>query len=177
MKVYCIRHAEAMHNTKRLINGDIQNISNLTEKGRQQAEKVAEELKNIKLDVIFTSQFHRAMQTAEIISKFHDCPVIPDKRINEPFFGKKFELKPIEFYRSERKSGKFTKKEKDGESLEEVKARVYDFIDELKGEYKSVLIVSHQDPLRFFLSYFNKISDEVAITTRIANCEPLEFEL
>lgn len=178
MKVYCLRHAEAAHNVNRLINGDLNNESHITEKGKRQAKEAALKIKNIRLDAIFTSQFPRAKETAEIIAKFQDCEIKVDKRINEPFFGKKFEMNSIEFYRSERKADKFTGKEEDGESLKEVKERVYDFIESLKDQdFNNVLIVSHQDPLRFFVSYFEGLSDQEAITTRIANCQLLEFEL
>jgi len=64
MEIYVVRHGEALE-------GDIDELRELCEKGEKQAKKVGKKLKklNINIDEIFSSPMRRAIQTAEIIAK------------------------------------------------------------------------------------------------------------
>ncbi len=74
-KYFLMRHGEAGHNVKNILDliGDPTN--HLTEKGREQVERVKP--KNI--DFVFCSPFLRSRETAEIISR----NFIPDERVRE----------------------------------------------------------------------------------------------
>lgn len=67
MNIYLTRHGETKWNLIGKIQGNLN--SDLTEKGIESAEKLADRLKNIDFDVIYTSTQKRAVDTAEIISK------------------------------------------------------------------------------------------------------------
>lgn len=64
MKIYLIRHGESIAK-KRGVGQSSE--TPLSKYGREQAENVAERLKNSKIDIIYSSTHFRAKQTAEII--------------------------------------------------------------------------------------------------------------
>ena len=85
MVIYLIRHGETDWNTKRLLQGAID--IPLNQNGIEVAEITAEALKDVPFDVIYTSPLGRAKQTAEILRRDRDIPVIEDKRLIEISFG------------------------------------------------------------------------------------------
>lgn len=66
-KIYLVRHGQSEDNANDIFGGHHDSI--LTQKGRDQAQEVAEKLKNYALDVIYSSPLKRASETAEIIAK------------------------------------------------------------------------------------------------------------
>lgn len=64
--LYLVRHGESVANKSRLHHMP---TTPLSEEGIRQAKVVAERLKNIDIDFIYSSPQERAKQTAEIISK------------------------------------------------------------------------------------------------------------
>ena len=85
MLIYIIRHGETDWNTKRLLQGatDIP----LNQNGIEVARLTAKALKDVPFDVIYTSPLSRAVQTAEIMRRDRDIPIIPDERLKEISFG------------------------------------------------------------------------------------------
>lgn len=69
MIVYLIRHAD------RLRDGERTPVSPLSEKGIRQAEAVAKRVAKLGIDVIYSSTYERAYETARIISKKLDKPI------------------------------------------------------------------------------------------------------
>jgi len=67
--VYFVRHGQTSDNVLGIIQG--QKDTQLNETGVQQASDVAEALKNIKLDLAFTSDLIRAVDTANAILDHH----------------------------------------------------------------------------------------------------------
>ena len=57
--------------------------TDLDETGIRQAECAAERLRDEKFDCIFSSDLKRAMQTAQIIARFHDLEVVPVKELRD----------------------------------------------------------------------------------------------
>jgi broad specificity phosphatase PhoE len=68
MIVYLIRHADRLKEEK-------SPKSPITEKGVAQAEAVSKRVSKLNIDVIYSSSFTRALQTAEIISKELNKPI------------------------------------------------------------------------------------------------------
>lgn len=85
MRVLIIRHGQTDWNKQRLLQGtkDIP----LNELGISQAAEARKALKKEKIDVVFCSPLIRTRQTAEVILKGRDVPVIYDERIVERRFG------------------------------------------------------------------------------------------
>ena len=85
--LFIIRHAEQLKlKEKKLANEDSQ-ISNekitLTVEGEKQAEKVSElpELNNI--EILWSSNYVRAIATAKYIAEKNNIPIYIDERLNE----------------------------------------------------------------------------------------------
>ncbi len=178
MKVYFMRHGESEYNVNHLINQDPKIKINLTEKGVEQAKGVAEKLKNEAFDIIFVSEFLRTQQTAEIVNKFHNSNIQIDKMLNEAQVG--FEGRPNTEYREAReKSGMdlFHFKIEGKESWQDVKNRMNDFLNYLKGQdYGNVLVVTHQWPVFIANDIINNLSDEESRKVNVEPCSFLEFE-
>src|SRR5437879_8293186 len=77
---YFVRHGESEGNAARVFTG--QTDSPLTERGRQQAEAVADELAGVKFDRIVSSDLSRTRDTADVIAKRHGMrvEVVPELR-------------------------------------------------------------------------------------------------
>lgn len=73
MRIYFIRHGESVARKNGLI--DQTSETPLSDQGQKQAKAVTNRLRGIKIDLIYSSTFLRAEQTAEIISKKIGVPV------------------------------------------------------------------------------------------------------
>lgn len=147
MRLILVRHAETEMNILHIL--DVQKInSSLSEKGKRQAEKVGQRLKEEKIDRIFVSDLRRTIETAEEIIKHHPgVEVSYDPLLREQNMGI-FDGKPYMEMRNERerlglKRSEFTPE--GGESMRDVQERMRKFLDKILGEYKgkTVLVVTH----------------------------------
>ena len=131
------RHGETDWNRELRIQGssDIE----LNELGRQQAQFLAQELTDVDLDAIYSSDLARARQTAEAIAATHALEVRLDRRLRERSFGswEGFTREDID----ELPPGS----RHDGESDEQVRARVLAAIEDIAAAHpgEQVLVVSH----------------------------------
>ena len=91
MKLYITRHGETMRNAEQRILGRTDDP--LSEKGKQQAAELAEKMKDIDIDLIFTSPLSRAKETAQTIADVKGMSLIVDDRLIETDFGD-FEGRP-----------------------------------------------------------------------------------
>ncbi|MBZ9572846.1 histidine phosphatase family protein [Patescibacteria group bacterium] len=122
----------------------------LTKEGREQIKEVAKKLKKQKIDLIYASDMPRTRQTAEMVSRELGAEVIFDSRLWERNMGI-YRGRPKEEYQRAfpiRKE-KFSKPPAQGESWNDVKKRVLDFMRDIdeKHKGKNILIVSHGCPL------------------------------
>ena len=170
MKLYIIRHGETDWNVKRRFQGrsDIP----LNGEGRRLAEITANALIDIPFTRIITSPLKRAVETAMIIKKDRNIPVIEDERIIEISFGEyeglccgkdgynipepafmNFFDNPLEY-----------NPPKGAESIEELRQRTAEFFEELvhnKNMQDEIILVStHGAALRGILSHIYKIGIE-----------------
>ncbi len=80
------RHGETIENIARIVQGHLP--GKLSEKGIEQARKVAYRLKDEHLDYIFSSDSTRAFDTAQEIARFHqDVPLEATEELRERYFG------------------------------------------------------------------------------------------
>ena len=175
MKVYFVRHGESNYNTINMCGGLPGEYVHLTKKGKEQAKKAAEKLKDKKIDLIITSEMHRTKQTANIINEYHNSNVETSSKINERKFGI-YEKAPISEFRNFTKKDKLRAKPKNGESFLELKERVLDFLNDLKKrKLETVLVVAHDQVLRIVYGYFNDLTDEETYKVKVKNCQIMEF--
>lgn len=87
-KLLLIRHGQSEWNAKGLWTGwtDI----GLSEKGKEEAKEIALVIKDIPVDICFTSELKRAKETLAIILEtlgYKDLEIIADKALNERNYG------------------------------------------------------------------------------------------
>ncbi len=176
MKAYFMRHGQTNYNVKDICSYKPTKKVHLTELGKEQVKKVAEELKKEDLDAIFVSHLWRTMESANIINKYHNVKIIEDKRINDRKTG--FNEKPHSEYLKAIEEDKFHIKIKDGESFQEEKARVFSFLDDLKKmHYDNVLVITHEEPIKIINGYFNNLSDEKMWEMKVPNAHLIKFDI
>jgi len=154
---WILRHGEANHIQAGILASGVEgknNTSHLTEKGKKQVEESAKKLKKQlgkkELDVIFSSPYVRAQETAKVAAKVLGAKVIVDDRLAELNAGL-FNGKSVSDYEAffTNKKEKFVKAPEGGETLADVKKRVMEFMIEMNSKYsnKNILITGHGDPL------------------------------
>jgi len=135
-------HGTTTDNEKNISSGwfDVE----LSELGVRQATELKTLVKDKHFDVVFCSDLKRAVHSAKLA--FTDTEIIQDKRLRECNYGE-YNATPTTVVEPMLEKN-ITKKFPDGESCEDVKARINDFLDCLKKNYdgKSVAIVAHKAP-------------------------------
>ena len=84
-EIYLVRHGETVDNARQVMQGQMQ--GELNEKGREQAQQVAERLATEHFDAVVASDLHRSIQTAEIIASPHGLPVRTTPLLRERDWG------------------------------------------------------------------------------------------
>lgn len=182
-KYFLLRHGEANANKEGWIasgeNGKF--VSELTDKGKKEVEDAAKKLKKEKIDLIFASSYKRTKETAQIISKETGAKVVFDDRLEEINTGiynhKKIEEFSKIFGSIEEK---FEKVPEGGESRNQVRQRIFEFIKEVDKKYdgKNILIVSHGDPLWMLEAAIAHSSYEEALKLSYPKfAKPMKIEL
>lgn len=116
----------------------------LSELGVEQTKELKEKIKDIKFDVVFCSDLKRAVDTASLV--FGDSvSIIQDTRLRECNYGK-LNGAPTSVVEPMCESECIYDKFPEGESYENVKSRVADFLEFLKKNYdgKNVAMVAHK---------------------------------
>ncbi|MDR1071172.1 MAG: histidine phosphatase family protein [Rickettsiales bacterium] len=83
---YIFRHGETDWNAERRIQGQTRDIP-LNARGVAQAKELAENMKYIPLDVIYSSPLGRALETAKIVAKTKIIPVVGFDELKEHHYG------------------------------------------------------------------------------------------
>lgn len=178
MKVYLARHGESTANQQKILNSDPKILVHLTDLGRQQAENLAEQLKNIPFDAIYVSELIRTKETAEIVNKYHKLELQIDPRLNDNRSG--FSGKPRKEFEVafDKATDKPNAKFNDGESLEEVKQRTASFMDYLKKQkYENVLVVTSDIIIMYFHAILHYLSHEQTWGLIVGNGNYIEENL
>ncbi|HDR7848901.1 histidine phosphatase family protein [Bacillus toyonensis] len=151
-KFFIIRHGEAKSND---------HDSPLNDRGEEQAEKLAEFLSgftNFENDIIISSPFLRASQTAAIITARTDQTFCTDKRLEERNIGD---------YQGEDLWGDLKKYFKDmehkfpnGEANGEVLFRVNSLMEGLKNSnYQNIFLITHRFTMMLLFNHLDESFD------------------
>jgi broad specificity phosphatase PhoE len=164
--IYILRHGQSESNAVNTNPFDIENKygktgSPLSNLGLIQANKIAQQLKPIHFDAIFSSDLKRAEQTAEIIADAKNMKAQTVTNIHERIYGDKFnkllkieqkklELALFDLNEEERFIHKFSP---DGESAIDAVNRFLKFLSEIISLYigKTILVVNHGNTMRMLL--------------------------
>ena len=143
IKITYFPHGTTKDNENKISSGwsDVE----LSELGLQQAVNLKDKIRDKHFDVVFCSDLKRAVNSAKLI--FGDeIETIPDTRLRECNYGK-YNAGPSEIVEPMQEEN-IIKKFSEGESYEDVKVRIGDFLNFLKENYdgKQVAIVAHKAP-------------------------------
>ncbi|MDB5255962.1 MAG: phosphoglyceromutase [Chitinophagaceae bacterium] len=166
-----VRHGQSQYNLENRFTGDVD--VELTDLGRQEAQKAGEQLKHFHFDVAYTSTLKRAQESLTIILNAlgqTGIPVYKDAALNERRYGDLQGLNKADIlkqYGEEqfnlwRRS--YAVQPPHGESLKDTEARALPyFTKEIETQLiagKNVLIVAHGNSLRTIIKTLEHISDE-----------------
>ncbi len=136
MKLILARHGETIENKKGIIQGQIQ--GRLSKLGKIQAKKLGKKLKTEKLDIIYSSDLKRCVDTAKEITKYHpNIPIIFAKELREQYLGKMQGKKRPEL--------PWKIKENNAETLQQLRKRAKLFLEKIMKKHgnENVLFLSH----------------------------------
>lgn len=185
-RILLVRHGESEGNALAVFTGH--RGLPLTPMGHKQAEATASYIaQNYKVDAVYSSDLPRAFQTAEHIADQYDVPVVTNAGLREIFAGqwenkliaKLPELFPEDF--SLWLDDIFYSRCTGGESVQELIARVYQFLLEVAEKHpgQCIVLVSHATPIRSLLWKISSGKPDVFKQTNFGcNCavSELEFE-
>lgn len=152
--LYIIRHCEAEGNIQEIFQGKTN--GDITEKGAQQLDCLAQRCRSIPFDVIYSSPLKRALKTAEAANRFHNAEIITDPAFAEidggEMEGHRWKELPTLFPSAypawEKDFANF--KTEQGESMQQVYHRISQGAMRVAAENKgkTILITSHGCAIR-----------------------------
>ncbi len=151
-RFFMARHCESDHNLENVVAYEDKGtkISKLTKKGIVQAGVIGKALAKKGIDLIFTSPYFRARETAKIIAKATGAKTVVDKRLAElncGVFNGRNDNERRAYYANALEE--FIKAPPGGESLNDVKKRMMEALLDINSKHreKKILIISHGHPL------------------------------
>jgi broad specificity phosphatase PhoE len=169
--ILLVRHGETDWNLERRVQGHTDRPLNAT--GRAQAEALADELADERLDAVYSSDLARAYETARLVAARHGLPVVLVPELREKDFGT-WEGLTDEEIRLRFPDAAPGRVWGDAETYEAMSARVLGALQRIASEHPDgrVLVVAHGGPVRSVL-----IHCESAREGRIANCDVVRVEI
>ena len=183
MTLYVTRHGETDYNVQKRYAGSTDIPLNAN--GLRQAEKLAQDLASVKLDVIISSPLLRAKQTAETVRRIWDVPLVVIDEFTEinmgVYEGLTREEAQAQYPNIWTRLGFRPSDDAptDGETHMQVDARVSAGIAKIKDKYdkNKVLLVCHAFTARVINRQLSRLSFEDMHTFVLGNCEIAEYTL
>ena len=177
MQLYVIaRHGESTLNYEQRINGDPNVPVHLTDKGRDEARLLGQQIAHIPLELCVHTPFLRTRETAEIALGGRDVPLEEDAALGDIDIGK-LEGQTLAHYRAWKRE--HTRKDPfpGGESLDDAARRYADAFEQLLERPESaILVVTHEIPLRYAINAADGSDDLDGPTHQLANATPYLFD-
>lgn len=186
-KLVLVRHGQSVWNLQNRFTGWVD--VPLTEKGKEEAYRAGELLKDVKFDVAYTSALTRAQETLKIILETVGLliPVIKDQALNERHYGA---LQGLKKDRARQKWGadivhlwrrSYDIAPPEGESLKDTAARTIPFLERaIMGDIvdgRNVIVVAHGNSLRSIVMYLEKLSPKEIVKVEIPTGTPIIYDL
>ena len=172
--IYLVRHGATGYNDQDLFQGVLDNL--LSEKGKQESEKLALRLKDETIDIIFHSPLTRARQTAEIIDRYHQAKLYQVDEFIEMDMG---DWEGLNFFKvMKEQPGIYQQLVSDpgtkipgGESFDQVFKRVKPGVDKvIASKEKNILISAHAMVNQAILGHLLGLESIKALKFRMDNC-------
>ncbi len=187
--LFFIRHGETPSNAQHIRQGILLD-DYLDTQGVLQVERLIPLIKQLHLDVLYTSYLHRAEESAAIINQHlgKQIPIIHDSRLHERDFGQ-LAGKSVEEWdkllpdsREKERLQIYDYRPYGGESVEDVRQRVVNAVLDIiaNNPDKNVGVICHNGPLRLLLFHFPempRIYRGKNTTKDIANTDIYEWDI
>ena len=183
-----LRHGESQWNLENRFTGWVD--VDLSPKGENEARRAGALLREVPIDVLFTSVLTRAMRTADIALTEAGRTGLPTHRnqaLNERHYGdlqglnkaetaEKYGTEQVHIWRRS-----YDVPPPGGESLKDTRERVAPYFDEhiapLLRAGTNVLVVAHGNSLRSLIMLIEQLTPEEILKTEIATGVPITYEL
>jgi len=170
------RHGESTLNLENRINGDPAVPVALTEKGREEARLLGQQIAHVGLDLCVCTQFSRTRETAEIALGGRQMPIEVEPLLDDIDVGD-LEGLPLEDYRAWKREHTRSDPFPGGESLDAAALRYATaFRKLLQRPEESVLVVAHEIPLRYAINAADGSDDLDGPAHQLANATPYLFD-
>lgn len=182
-----VRHGQSQWNLENRFTGwcDVP----LTDQGRSDARAAGKALRNLTIDIAFTSRQQRASQTLEIILQTlgQNLEVLNDSALNERHYGdlqglnkaetaEKFGQEQVKRWRRS-----YDTRPPNGESMADCERRTLPFFLQYilphAAAGKTVIVAAHGNSLRPIMKYLENLSPDEASTREITLVTPYIYTL
>jgi broad specificity phosphatase PhoE len=177
MQLYVIaRHGESTLNFENRINGDPDVPVHLTEKGRDEARLLGQQLAHVPLELCVHTRFSRTRQTAEIALAGRDVPFEEVATLDDIDIGE-LEGNTLEKYRAWKRAHTRRDAFPGGESLDDAARRYADAFERLlERPESSILVLTHEIPLRYAINAADGSDELDGPAHQLANATPYLFD-
>ncbi|MBE6687668.1 MAG: histidine phosphatase family protein [Ruminococcaceae bacterium] len=164
--LYIIRHGNSLGNLTKTFYGH--HNGPLTETGHEQAKRVAVYFENKKVDVIYSSDLMRAIDTVKPVALSKGLEIIGDRRLREIYAGK-WENRNIDeliaeypeeygIWRYDKANSRCT----GGESVRELQKRIFEAVTDIVQNNigKSIMVSTHATPIMTLKASFEDLPIE-----------------
>jgi probable phosphoglycerate mutase len=177
MRLYVIaRHGESTLNLANRVNGDPAVPVGLTDKGRDEARLLGQQVAHIPLDLCVHTQFSRTLETAEIALagrdvRFEEILALGDIDLGE------LEGQTLDEYRTWKRAHTRRDPFPGGESLDDAARRYATAFEHLlERPESSILVVTHEIPLRYAINAADGSDNLDGPAHQLANATPYLFD-
>ena len=177
MQLYVLaRHGESTLNFEQRINGDPSVPVALTDKGREEAVLLGQQIRHVPIELCVHTSFSRTRETAEIALEGRDVPLEVDPLLDDIDVGE-LEGVTLEEYRAWKREHKRSDDFPGGESLDDAARRYAHAYDKLLTRpEQSILVVMHEIPLRYAINAADGSDSLDGPTHQLANATPYLFD-
>ena len=177
MRLFVIsRHGESTLNIAKRVNGDPSVPVVLTERGREAAKLLGQQIAHIPIEVCVHTRFSRTRETATIALEGRDVPFEEEDLLDDIYVGE-LEGCTLDEYREWKNEHTRADPFPGGESLDDSArryARAYRKL--LDRPEQSILVLTHEIPLRYAINAADGSDDLDGPTRQLANATPYLFD-
>jgi broad specificity phosphatase PhoE len=177
VQLYIIaRHGESVLNFENRISGDPSVPVALTEKGREEGRLLGQQVAHVPLELCVHTRFSRTRETAEIALAGRDVPFEAEPLLDDIDVGD-LEGTPLADYRAWKREHVRADAFPGGESLDDAARRYATAFEKLLARpERSILVVTHEIPLRYAINAADDSDDLDGPAHQLANATPYLFD-
>jgi broad specificity phosphatase PhoE len=170
------RHGESTLNFENRINGDPDVVVDLTDRGRDEARLLGQQVAHLPLGLCVHTKFDRTRQTAAIALEGRDVPLETEPLLDDIDVGD-LEGATLDEYRAWKRAHVRSDAFPGGESLDDAARRYAQAYRRLlERPERSILVVTHEIPLRYAINAADGSDDLDGPTHQLANATPYIFD-